>query len=78
MKALSTIACFAAAGMLIVGTRCAAADLVYPSKPIRFIVPYAAGGGTDTVVRVLGPGRAPRVLGHQFPGSAATKGGYLT
>ena len=50
----------------------------YPSKPIRLIVPYAAGGGTDTVVRVLGPGRAPRVLGHQFPGSAATKGGYLT
>ena len=26
---------------------------VYPSKPIRLIVPYPAGGGTDTVARAL-------------------------
>jgi tripartite-type tricarboxylate transporter receptor subunit TctC len=25
----------------------------YPSKPIRFIVPYPAGGGTDVVARIL-------------------------
>jgi tripartite-type tricarboxylate transporter receptor subunit TctC len=25
----------------------------YPSKPIRFIVPFVAGGGTDTVARVI-------------------------
>jgi tripartite-type tricarboxylate transporter receptor subunit TctC len=25
----------------------------YPSKPIRFIVPYAAGGGTDVLTRVI-------------------------
>ncbi|MBS0608099.1 MAG: tripartite tricarboxylate transporter substrate binding protein [Proteobacteria bacterium] len=26
----------------------------YPSKPIRFIVPYPAGGGTDTIARLIG------------------------
>lgn len=31
----------------------AAADPKYPSKPIQLIVPYAAGGGTDAVGRVL-------------------------
>ena len=31
----------------------AAADAKYPSKAIQLIVPYAAGGGTDAVGRVL-------------------------
>ena len=26
----------------------------YPSKPIRLIVPYPAGGGTDTIARIMG------------------------
>jgi tripartite-type tricarboxylate transporter receptor subunit TctC len=26
----------------------------YPSKPVMFVVPYAAGGGTETMARVLG------------------------
>ena len=27
----------------------------YPTKPIRAIVPFPAGGGIDTVIRLLGP-----------------------
>ena len=30
-----------------------AASIDYPSKPVRFISPFSAGGGTDTVARAL-------------------------
>jgi tripartite-type tricarboxylate transporter receptor subunit TctC len=33
--------------------RAAAADAAYPSKPLRFLVPLAAGGGSDFVSRLL-------------------------
>jgi tripartite-type tricarboxylate transporter receptor subunit TctC len=36
----------------------------YPSKPIRFIVPYPPGGGTDVFARVLGAALSES-LGHQ-------------
>jgi tripartite-type tricarboxylate transporter receptor subunit TctC len=32
-----------------------AAQDSYPSKPIRLLIPYAAGGGNDIIVRVLQP-----------------------
>ena len=41
---LCTLLCF--------GPAAAAADS-YPSRPIRLIVPFAAGGAVDTVARVL-------------------------
>ncbi|CAN1559551.1 PBP2_Bug_TTT domain containing protein [Rhabdaerophilaceae bacterium] len=34
----------------------ARADEKYPTKPIKLIVPYAAGGGTDTIARVIAQG----------------------
>jgi tripartite-type tricarboxylate transporter receptor subunit TctC len=50
----------------------------YPVKPIRLIVPYAPGGSTDVVLRLLAP-RMTETLGQQViidnrPGAASTIG----
>ena len=34
-------------------TSCVAAEQAWPVRPIRFIVPYAAGGGTDSLGRMI-------------------------
>src|SRR4051812_4783236 len=54
------------------------AQTAYPSKPIRLIVPYAPGGSTDVVLRLLAP-RMSESLGQQVlvdnrPGAASTIG----
>jgi len=36
----------------------------YPSRPVRLIVPYSAGGATDIVVRIVAQ-KLPEVLGQQ-------------
>ena len=38
---------------------------IYPSKPITLIVPFAAGGPTDTMARIVGE-RMGKELGQQF------------
>jgi len=50
----------------------------YPSKPIRIVVPFQAGGSTDVVFRILAP-RLSEQLGQQVlvdnrPGGGATIG----
>jgi tripartite-type tricarboxylate transporter receptor subunit TctC len=38
-----------------------ASGIDYPLKPIRLVVPYAAGGSTDTVARIVGQQLSERV-----------------
>src|SRR5258708_4231604 len=50
MKKLISIAC----GVFWAGVGSAGAD-PYPSRPITIVVPAAAGGSIDTVVRIMAP-----------------------
>jgi tripartite-type tricarboxylate transporter receptor subunit TctC len=49
-----TACALAAAGLPISGAFAQAAASDYPSKPITFVVPYAAGGSSDTRSRQIG------------------------
>ena len=60
---LRPLLCLAALALGLAGPAIAqrGAD-TFPAKPIRLIVPYAPGGGTDLVMRAIAPGMA-EVLG---------------
>ena len=49
------LACLAVLGLGLAGSAFGQTDN-FPTKPIRLIVPYAAGGGTDLVMRAIAPG----------------------
>jgi tripartite-type tricarboxylate transporter receptor subunit TctC len=60
----------------------AAAQDAYPSKPVRFIVPYGTGGVSDTVGRILASGLS-RAMNATFVvenrgGAGGTLGGNIT
>ncbi|HET7835929.1 MAG TPA: tripartite tricarboxylate transporter substrate binding protein, partial [Variovorax sp.] len=46
--------CAAASAAALCGISPAQAQPAWPSKPIRMIVPFAAGGATDVRARVIG------------------------
>src|SRR5689334_13876806 len=53
----------------------------YPSKPVRLIVPYAAGGSSDIIARIFGQ-RLSETLGQQFvvdnrPGAGGVVGAAI-
>ena len=50
----TTLALMALAACATFATSGAQAQGDYPAKPIRLIVPYPAGGGTDTIARLIG------------------------
>jgi tripartite-type tricarboxylate transporter receptor subunit TctC len=52
MTCLAKLACGVAAGILALTTAASA----FPDRPVSIIVPWAAGGGTDTVVRTFAAG----------------------
>lgn len=62
MKPIFKSALLGVAMSLAVGTACAQA---YPNKPVRLIVPFAPGGFTDVVARILGQ-KLSVAMGQQF------------
>ena len=66
------------AGALCIGSGGPALSQTYPVKPVRFVIPYGAGGAADIVARLLGP-RLTERLGQQViidnrPGAGAIIG----
>lgn len=53
MKFFTALMRIVATGLLMVFAGYAAAQQTYPNMPIRLIVPYPPGGGTDLVVHLI-------------------------
>ena len=73
---LLSLAAKALAASLLVASGACFAQAGYPSKPVKLVVGFAAGGPTDVVARAFAD-HASRALGQPFiidnkPGAAVT------
>ncbi len=64
LRLVSGAAALSAVTLLVSGAIARAQD-AYPSKPVRIVVSFAAGGPTDIVARIMGA-RMGELLGQQF------------
>jgi len=58
-KMITTVSVVACTWVLASGAACAQEK--YPSRPIRLVIPFAPGGGSDVTARLLGPRLAERL-----------------
>ena len=77
MSRMSKFASLVAAGVFVTFGAASSSAQGYPSKPIRLVVPYPPGSGTDIVGRLLAQ-RLGESLGQQVyvdnrPGAGATR-----
>jgi tripartite-type tricarboxylate transporter receptor subunit TctC len=82
MKHLLRYAALLATPLLCTSAVAASSPTEYPTKPIRFIVPFPAGGATDIMARLV-MNKVTTTLGWQFvfdnkPGAGGTIGADLT
>ena len=61
---LCTLICFAATGTIGAISANAASGDAYPARPIRLIIPFSPGGGSDAIARLVAP-KMTDALGQQ-------------
>ena len=83
MRSTSIVIAALAAGLLTaspdaLAQAASASTASYPTRPVRMIIPYAPGGASDSVARIVGQ-KLSESMGHSFvidnrPGAAGTLG----